>query len=175
MDDTLQQVKNALENYEHALSIKNGNSAYQHMREIERNSVPWLRELSEEVEAQHRFGISADALKFLINCNDDVLPLVYVCSPLKGNVKENVAAARRYCAQVIKAGYIPIAPHVMFAEILDDDKEDERRLGMAIGNELLRFCRELWIFGPYISNGMRTEIRVAGGYKIPVIDKRETN
>ena len=41
-------------------------------------------------------------------------PIVYICSPYAGDVERNTAAARRYSRFAVDAGYIPIAPHLLF-------------------------------------------------------------
>lgn len=51
---------------------------------------------------------------------------------------------------------------------MKDSKPDERELGMQIGIELLKECKELWACGDHISEGMRAELKVAIANKIPV-------
>ena len=45
-------------------------------------------------------------------------PIVYICSPYAGDIETNTAAARRYCRFAVEAGYIPIAPHLLFHRTL---------------------------------------------------------
>ena len=59
------------------------------------------------------------------------------------------------------AGYIQIAPHLLFPQFLSDDKPKERQLGLFFGNALMSKCSEVWVFGEYISSGMEAEIRRA--------------
>ena len=47
-------------------------------------------------------------------------PIVYICSPYAGDVERNVDAARRYSRFAVEAGYIPIAPHLLFPQFLND-------------------------------------------------------
>lgn len=49
-------------------------------------------------------------------------PIVYICSPYAGDIEANVVAARRYSRFAVDAGYIPIAPHLLFPQFLDDAK-----------------------------------------------------
>ena len=88
-------------------------------------------------------------------------PLVYVCSPYSGDVEGNVAAARRYCRFAVDKGFIPIAPHLLFPQFLDDDNPEERELGLFFGNALMSKCAEIWVFGSRISSGMEAEIKRA--------------
>ncbi|NME29486.1 MULTISPECIES: DUF4406 domain-containing protein [Megasphaera] len=88
-------------------------------------------------------------------------PLVYICSPYSGNIAGNVENARRYSRFAFEQGCIPIAPHLLFTQFLDDTNPKERELGLHFGNILMRLCREVWVFGDAISAGMETEIKRA--------------
>lgn len=88
-------------------------------------------------------------------------PIVYICSPHAGDVAANVENARRYSRFAVDAGYIPIAPHLLFPQFLCDDNPKERQLGLFFGNALMSKCSEVWVFGEYISSGMEAEIRRA--------------
>ena len=88
-------------------------------------------------------------------------PIVYICSPYSGGIDANVAAARRYCRFAVEQGYIPIAPHLLFPQFLDDNRLDERELGLFFGNALMSKCLEVWVFGSRISSGMESEIKRA--------------
>lgn len=88
-------------------------------------------------------------------------PIVYVCSPFSGDVVGNIEKARRYCRFAVDEGYIPIAPHLLFPQFLNDDKQVERELGLHFGNVLMSHCSEVWVFGDSISDGMAEEIKRA--------------
>ena len=88
-------------------------------------------------------------------------PIVYICSPYAGYIETNTAAARRYCRFAVEAGYIPIAPHLLFPQFLNDSDPKERELGLFFGNALLSKCAELFVFGSRISEGMEAEIKRA--------------
>ena len=85
-------------------------------------------------------------------------PIVYICSPYAGDIEQNVAAAQRYCRYAVNAGYIPIAPHLLFPQFLNDADPNERQLGLFFGNALMSKCSEVWVFGSHISAGMQAEI-----------------
>ena len=57
-------------------------------------------------------------------------PIVYICSPFSGDVEGNVKAAQRYSRFAVDIGYIPIAPHLLFPQFLNDKKLAERQLGL---------------------------------------------
>ena len=88
-------------------------------------------------------------------------PIVYICSPYAGDVERNTAAARRYSRFAVEAGYIPIAPHLLFPQFLDDSDPKERELGLFFGNAIMSKCSEVWVFGSHISSGMEAEIKRA--------------
>ena len=51
-------------------------------------------------------------------------PIVYICSPYAGDVQANTEAARRYSRFAVETGYIPIAPHLLFPQFLNDADPD---------------------------------------------------
>ena len=85
---------------------------------------------------------------------------VYVASRYAGDVDTNVKAVIRYCRLVIDRGYMPIASHLLYPQILRDDDPVERELGMLFGLALLRDCDEVWVFGE-VSPGVAREIEEA--------------
>lgn len=88
-------------------------------------------------------------------------PLVYICSPYSGDIERNSEAARRYSRFAVDVGYIPITPHLLFTQFLDDSNPRERDLGLFFGNVLMSKCAEIWVFGSTISPGMNAEIERA--------------
>lgn len=96
------------------------------------------------------------------------MKLIYVCSPLRGDVEGNVEKAKGYCKKVIEEGHIPIAPHVAYQGILNDDIPKERRKALKIGLEILKKCDEVWVFGHFISEGMKGEVEAARQIGMPV-------
>lgn len=95
-------------------------------------------------------------------------PLVYICSPYAGDVETNTANARRYSRFAIESHTIPITPHLLYPQFLDDNVEAERDLGRFIGIVLLSKCSEIWVFGDRISEGMKAEIDRARYKNIPI-------
>ena len=95
-------------------------------------------------------------------------PIVYICSPYAGEIEKNVKAAQGYSRFAVEKGYIPLAPHLLFPQFLDDNKPKERELGLFFGNAILSKCAEMWVFGDRISEGMEAEIKRATwkGYRI---------
>lgn len=88
-------------------------------------------------------------------------PIVYICSPYAGDIEKNTANARRYSRYAVEVGYIPLAPHLLFPQFLNDALLEERQLGLFFGNAIMSKCSEVWVFGDRISAGMAEEIRRA--------------
>lgn len=88
-------------------------------------------------------------------------PLVYVASAYSGDVTTNTEKAKQYCRFAMEQGQIPMAPHLMFPQFMNDDDPDERELAIFMDVILLGKCDELWVFGDTISAGMSVEIDVA--------------
>ena len=88
-------------------------------------------------------------------------PIVYICSPYVGDVDANVKSAQEYSRFAVDKGYIPIAPHLLFPQFLNDADPKERQLGLFFGNALMSKCSEVWVFGDRISAGMEAEIKRA--------------
>ena len=85
-------------------------------------------------------------------------PIVYICSPYAGDIEKNVKAARGYSRFAVDKGFIPVAPHLLFPQFMNDGDPDERELGLFFGNVLMSKCSEIWVFGSNISAGMIAEI-----------------
>ena len=95
-------------------------------------------------------------------------PKIYICSPFRGDTEVNTQNATNYCRFAVKQGYFPIAPHIWLTKFLDDTNCSERDLGISFGLRLLSGCREVWVFGNRISEGMGQEIKEAKRRSIPV-------
>lgn len=94
--------------------------------------------------------------------------LVYVCSPYAGDVDKNVENACKFSRYVYEQGCIPITPHLLYPQFLDDANDNERADGLNIGIELLNLCNEIWVFGEKISAGMTAEIAMAEYKNMPI-------
>ena len=94
--------------------------------------------------------------------------IIYICSPLKGDIQQNLENALEYCRRVTFEGNVPIAPHAYFTSFLDDRIPQERKVGMEMGMEVLKHADELHVFGNVISEGMKNEITYAEENGIPI-------
>lgn len=97
---------------------------------------------------------------------------VYICSPLGGNVEENLRKVRRYTKYALLCGTAPVVPH-FYALCLDDGIPKEREIGIAAGLSLLWFCNEMWLFGDEVTEGMAAEIQFCKNLNVTIRKVRE--
>jgi len=83
---------------------------------------------------------------------------IFVCSPLRGDTKENLKNAQEYCRKIILNYDTPYAPHLYFTSFLNDNAPTERSMGMAAGQRWMERCEEMWVYGDIVSEGMKEEI-----------------
>ena len=95
-------------------------------------------------------------------------PLVYIASPFAGDTEYNISRARGYCRFTVRCGCIPLAPHLLYPQFMDDSDPDDRELGLFFALILLGKCDEMWVFGERISEGMSREIAKAKKRGLPV-------
>lgn len=110
---------------------------------------PVVYEALIRVEAEERAARAAAAYR----------PLVYICSPYAGDIERNTYRARVFSRFAVEKKHIPIAPHLLCPQYLDE--ETERWLGLKMGIVFMGKCEEVWVFGDYISEGMASEIERA--------------
>jgi hypothetical protein len=81
--------------------------------------------------------------------------IVFVCSPYSGrDIQNNIVIAKDICKKISQNGDIPIAPHLYFPQFLNDNLDEERKLGIESGKQLLEKCDLMYI---YTSNGNMTK------------------
>ena len=100
---------------------------------------------------------------------DKYYPLVYVCSPYRGNIDENIINARKYSRFTFDKKNIPITPHLLYPQFINDNDLFERNIAIhKINYVLIGLCKEMWVFGDEITEGMQREILVAQKRKKPI-------
>lgn len=82
----------------------------------------------------------------------------------------NLEKARRYCKLVIEEGHCPIAPHLIFPQFLNEEKAEDRALGITLGLTYILCSDELWYWDKP-SEGMQKEIQFAYKNGIEVVYK----
>lgn len=107
---------------------------------------PVVYEALTRVEAEERAARVAAAYR----------PLVYICSPYAGDIEKNTYRARAFSRFAVEKKYIPIAPHLLCPQYLNE--ETERWLGLKMGIVFMGKCEEIWVFGDVVSEGKAAEI-----------------
>ena len=93
---------------------------------------------------------------------DEFRPLVYICSPYIGDTEKNTEKARKYSRFAVESKAIPMTPHLLYPQFMDDSNPEERYLATHVINYvLIGKCQEVWVFGEDISEGMGREIALA--------------
>ena len=94
-------------------------------------------------------------------------PMVYICSPFSsGDISKNIENARKYSRYAVDNHCIPVAPHLLFPQFMNEEKE--RSLAMFMNRVLLGKCDELWVFGSIYSSGMKKEMKWARQKKMAI-------
>ena len=100
---------------------------------------------------------------------DKYYPLVYVCSPYRGDVEKNIDAARKYSRFTFEQKNIPITPHLLYPQFINDNDLFERNIAIhKINYVLIGLCKEMWVFGDVITEGMEREILIAKKRKMRI-------
>ena len=84
---------------------------------------------------------------------------VFICSPYRGDIEHNIEVARYAGHIAAVTGYVPVIPHLLYPQFLDDNSPDERILGIQLGAELLKASDMMWLIGTKIAKKMRIPIR----------------
>ena len=88
--------------------------------------------------------------------------LVIIESPYMGNVKSNVAYARKCMSDSLLRGESPFASHLLYTQVLDDTKEIERLTGMSRAFNWYRHADLMAVYTDKgVSKGMEMGIEVA--------------
>lgn len=93
---------------------------------------------------------------------------VFICSPFRDAEEKNVELARKYARFAYEKGCLPVVPHLYFPQFLKESDVQERMAGIQFGLSLLKECREVWVFGEVMSEGMCMEIAEADHAGIPI-------
>lgn len=95
---------------------------------------------------------------------------IFVCSPLRGDIENNIRRAKELCAETVRMGHASFAPHAFYTQFLDDTVQKERETGIAAGIEFLKVCDEVWVYAvDGITSGMQQEVDLAAKLDIPVL------
>lgn len=85
--------------------------------------------------------------------------LIYVASPCRGDRDRNYANTVKYCRMVAEMGHTPIVPHLMYANVFNDNEgSSDWETIKRCNRELMAMCNGVWFFlNPAFSKGMELE------------------
>lgn len=88
--------------------------------------------------------------------------LMYICSPYRGDVENNVIYARKLTRLAVENGFCPVTVHLYLTQVLDDDNPEERKRGLKAGQEILKQCKYVLVGNASgYSEGMLAELDIA--------------
>ncbi len=125
-------------------------------------------ESAEEIETKSKMRRTAERKMLNFYEKENHAKMVYIASPLAGDIDGNIQRAIQYSKIAAGKDVVPLAPHTIFTQYLDDTVQEERERGLEMGKALMMRCDEVWVFGSVISAGMRDEIKIAQRRGIPV-------
>jgi hypothetical protein len=99
-------------------------------------------------------------------------PLVIIESPFAGDVEANIAYARKCVADAVHRGEAPLASHLLYTQLLDDNDPAQRALGIEAGLAWYRVADKCVVYMDRgVSEGMSTGIVRAIAHGVPVEER----
>ena len=87
-------------------------------------------------------------------------PMVYICAPFSGTVKQNTKRAIKLGKLAYERGNMPIIPYVQYP-FMDDANLTHRSDALRFDLILMSKCQEVWVLGDKVTAGMEKELSVA--------------
>ena len=88
--------------------------------------------------------------------------IILLESPYRGDRKRNVRYARRAMLDSIERNEAPLVPHLLYTIVLDDAIEEQRGLGLRIGDEFLDIVDLVVFYTDYgVTLGMQHRLNMA--------------
>ncbi len=101
------------------------------------------------------------------------MKIAYIVHPIAGDVHGNVEKILKIVKQInlTRSDVVPFAPYIAYVLALDDNDPVERSRGIENNIAILKsgIVKELWVYGPRISEGMKAEIKLAFDLNIPIV------
>lgn len=94
------------------------------------------------------------------------IPRAYVTAAWSKNPVEAVDQAKKYCSELVKAGYLPLCPVLAFNGIIAEDDPDGEKKRREMSEDLLRRARFLVVCGKKMSDDVRADISLAKHSKV---------
>ena len=94
------------------------------------------------------------------------IPRAYVTAAWSKNRVEAEDEARKYCAELVKAGYLPLCPVLVFSGIISDEDPDGDKKRREMSEDLLRRARYLVICGKRSNEDVKEDVSIAKRAKV---------
>lgn len=88
-------------------------------------------------------------------------PFAYVCAPTAGETGNNNKKVRGYCRKLYEFGYLPVAPHLLFPQFVNNNVPSEHNDCIHMAADMLRRCRVVVVCGKTNTEVMTGEIELA--------------
>ena len=98
---------------------------------------------------------------------------VIIESPFAGDVKRNVEYAKKCLKHSLDLGEAPIASHLLYTQVLDDNIDVERHNGIMAGLAWLRVADVHVFYVDYgMSNGMKAAMSYSKSVGIRIVKRK---
>lgn len=94
------------------------------------------------------------------------IPRAYVTAAWSKNPVEAQDEAKKYCRELVKAGYLPLCPVLAFNGVISDEDPDAEKKRREMSEDLLKRARFLVVCGEVISDEVKEEISIAKHSKV---------
>ena len=94
------------------------------------------------------------------------IPRAYVTAAWSKNRVEAEDEAKKYCAELVKAGYLPLCPVLAFSGIISDEDPDGDKKRREMSEDLLRRARFLVICGKRSNEDVKEDVSIAKRAKV---------
>lgn len=87
------------------------------------------------------------------------IPRAYVTAAWSKNRVDAEDQARKYCSELVKAGYLPLCPVLAFSGIIAEDDPDGEKKRREMSEDLLKRARFLVVCGKKINDDDKEQCR----------------
>lgn len=94
------------------------------------------------------------------------IPRAYVTAAWSKNRVEAEDEARKYCGELVKAGYLPLCPVLAFSGIISEGDPDGDKKRREMSEDLLKRARFLVICGNKTNEDVKEDISIAKRAKV---------
>ena len=94
------------------------------------------------------------------------IPRAYVTAAWSRNKVEAEDEARKYCRELVRAGYLPLCPILAFSGIISEEDPDAEKKRREMSEDLLKRARFLVVCGKKVNDDVKEDISIAKHSKV---------